>query len=234
MSTEPKTAIIDATGIKEGFFDPYRPWYSLFHCSGGSGDYVFGISVYGNPYYDKPWFQWTIKPLYRIGRKINDAKYWFMWRFIPRHQYNIVRTGLKPGYYDEDTLMLHACFAILGRYIESEGGIEAIRAEEGTIHVIDGDYRSELLALWDWWKIEKPADEKRRDEMVARLYGRRDDGTKRITWVKDGANTSRMVDMPTAEEEALEPIFRALEKKIDDDEQAMLHRLINIRRSLWS
>jgi Mg2+ and Co2+ transporter CorA len=32
----------------------------------------------------------------------------------------------------------------------------------------------------------------------------------------------------------MEKEFRALEKKIEEDEQKMLHRLITIRRSLWS
>ncbi len=42
--------------------------------------------------------------------RYQDAKYWVLHRFVPRHKYNVVYTNLKPGYYDLDTRMIHACF----------------------------------------------------------------------------------------------------------------------------
>lgn len=52
--------------------------------------------------------------------KLQKLKYWFMYRFIHRHQYNTIRTDLPPAYYDIDTLMEAAIISLLKRYIEVE------------------------------------------------------------------------------------------------------------------
>lgn len=36
--------------------------------------------------------------------------WWFKYRFVPTHQYHIVRTSLKPGYHDPRTRILYAVF----------------------------------------------------------------------------------------------------------------------------
>lgn len=190
---------------------------------GGSGDTVFWLPVFGM----KDGFvrKRLVMPIYRVGRAFSKAKWWLLHRFSPRHQYNIIRTELPPGYYDEDILILHGAFAMLVRYVEGEGGPEALEAfnvelrERPDPNAPDGiqeaqaDRQAEAVALYRWWKIEKPADEARRDELLSQLYG---------------SNRSIRPSRELKDEE------RALAAKIDDDEQMMLHRLIDIRRSLWS
>ena len=229
--------------VPDGFFERYRPWYSLFNCRNSSSAYVFGISIFGNPYFHRPWFKATVYRLYRVGLAAHNSQYWLMYRLIPKHQYHIVRTGLKPGYYDHDTLILHACFAELGRYIEFYDGPDKLdefskdlinepdpNAPEG-MQDSQAGRQMEATTLWRWWTIEKPADEKRRDELLMKLYGNR----KLVTKPTENPRLSEIVfpefkdDKRTMREE-----FRALEKKIDNDEQAMLHRLIDIRQSLWT
>lgn len=207
----------------------------LWDVSGSSLDSIFGVDVFGSKHRDKLWFRYGIKPLYRFGRRLNDAKYWLLWRFHPEHKYNIVKTGLRPGYYDCDTLMLYACFALLCRYVEDEGGPEELerftaKLRDEPCHAEQAGRQSEALALYRWWTVERPADNERRDELRHRLYGKRP-----LVWeATANPEIHRWVPPQFEEERALYKEFRALERKIESDEQAMLHRLIDIRRSLWT
>ena len=97
----------------------------FWNCSGGSDDSVLWTNIYGRN--KRWWHRFTIIPLYRIGRKWNTAKWWLLHRFHPKYRYHIINTGLKPGYYDEDQLILNACFAMLERYIEWHGGDEELQ-----------------------------------------------------------------------------------------------------------
>lgn len=53
-------------------------------------------------------------------RFLKNIKYWFMYRFHPKHQYHIVKTGLKPGYYDIDIRMERAMISLLIEFVEQE------------------------------------------------------------------------------------------------------------------
>jgi len=56
---------------------------------------------------------------YGIAKFFKNIKWAILHRFHPRHQYNIVRTRLKPGYYDPDTQMFEAVFGLLCDYVEN-------------------------------------------------------------------------------------------------------------------
>jgi len=58
---------------------------------------------------------------FRIKIRRIENYYWkIKYRFIPKHKYHIVDTGLKPEYYDVDTRMLHVCFSLLCCYVEKQ------------------------------------------------------------------------------------------------------------------
>jgi len=217
--------------------------YGWFDFSGGSNAGIFGIGIYGGRIGRKDWWrECLVKPVWRVGHAAHNAKWKVLHRLHPAHRYHMVDTGLTPAYYDVDTLMLNACFTLLCRYVEREmGGAEEIEkfnrelTQSPDPNAPDGwengqvDRQAESVKLYRWWKTERHADQKRCDEMLTKLYGR-----ARETVKINGVWTSRVVTPWSEEDEALEPVFRALEKKIDDDEQQMLHRLIDIRRSLWT
>ena len=193
---------------------------------------VLGYSIYGD---GVP--RW-ITGLHRLLKRNSDVLWELKWRFIPKHRYNLVRTGLKPGYYDQDTRILHACLALMGEYIEEEGGEQKLREWSTELRAMEepctsqADKQDEALALWHWWKIEKPADEKRRDEMCHELFGGDDFQTKLVEGRDDVVEWVQPARSPEWEEKY--KVFRALDEKIDNDEQAMLHRLIDIRQGLWT
>lgn len=199
----------------------WRLWWPLPLVEGlhSSGAMVLGYPLYGD---ETPrairWLTHTIL------RPASDAIWWVKYRLLPKHQHHIVRTGLDPNYYDQDTLMLHACMACLGSYIEEEGGEVQLAAwtneliarrnagEENAAGQNQIEHQEEALAIWRWWKVEKPADEELREERLT-------------SWSNGRGKTGT---------EARWDELQAIEKKIDDDEQAYLHRLVNIRRSLWT
>lgn len=216
------------------------PWpFPIADGLGGSGAIVFGWPVFGA---EAPKY---VAGAFRIFSRIRNAKWWLRHRLSPKHQHHVIRTGLEPSYYDCDTLMLHGCMALLCRYIEDEMGgadrIEKFNAElrepgsegHGPRECVESqaDRQATALEIYRWWKHQKPADEKRRDELMMALY-----------------TPSRMSSVPTdnprlnqlifkefeGDELAMEAEFRKLEAKIEDEEQVMLHRLIDIRRSLWT
>jgi hypothetical protein len=64
---------------------------------------------------------WCKYWLWPVWNPIRDRYYKMYNRFAPHRQYSIVKTDLDRGeYYDKDTLMLHANFAILVDFVEVE------------------------------------------------------------------------------------------------------------------
>jgi hypothetical protein len=164
-------------------------------------------------YQQKKSFKKKIKMFfrYRLSGFFNDIYWYVRWRTWDR--YHIINMGLKPGYYDKDYLMLHACFNLLVQFIEREKGGPQKLLEERLewknelseskkklgnleedviwtlyeIRIVEYKIKEidELISLWDWW------------------------------------------------------IDRSLRYHVDivnqyEEDQAMLHRLITIRDYLWT
>ena len=154
---------------------------------------------------------------------LRKALRWIKYRTVPRHKYHMVNTGLKPGYYDQDRRMLHACFALLLDYVKEYGGVEVIEPhikqmkehpEIWGVKVGDLDSsistQEEILKLYEYWVFIRHGDLAMEEEFLEKAYGK---------------NSTK--SNPFRQE------YRELEEKIYKDEQEMLHRLINIRQNLW-
>lgn len=192
----------------------------------GSGAVVLGWNVYGDC--PKP-----INWLHTALTDLSKARFWLLYRLSPSHQYHLIRTGLEPGYHCEDELILHGCMAMLRRYVENfadegKSGEEVLEEfnrklrepdhdTHGMQECLSGqaDMQAEALAIYRWWRYEKPKDEAWRDELCMRIYGSKKE--------KSDARTADLREE-----------FRSLEDKIARDEQDMLHRLIEIRPGLWT
>lgn len=236
----------------------YRAWFDF---SFGSGASVFGISPYGGRIGEREWWRDAIiRPIWRAGHAAHNAIYWLRYRNpFGRHQYHLVNTRLEPGYYDVDQLMLHANFALLRRYVEDEcGGVDKLdewtdelrgprrdRDEMGMGPSLDAQAsrQSEASILYRWWTEKLPELERREREAMMAGYHRRkvlryeaaDDlvvGEKRIK-VKRPVYEKEPPDVLAAREAARDE-HRRLEEQIRTEEQEMLHRLIDIRGSLWT
>lgn len=63
---------------------------------------------------------WWWRPFYEGLRKLDDLKWWFNHRFNPRHRYNVVHSGLEPGYYDTEVLMEACLIKLFTEFIDKE------------------------------------------------------------------------------------------------------------------
>lgn len=92
---------------------------------------------------------WSMpSPIHRLKR----IKWKIYHRFIPRYQYNIIRTSLKPGYYDPDMRILYAVMDIASKFVEDT---------KDTIDWNDNqrlqEVHEDLTSVHKWWTEERPA-----------------------------------------------------------------------------
>ena len=180
------------------------------------------------------WFMWNIG--YAVTRTYRDAKFAVKCRTAKR--YHVVNCGLKPGYYDDDTRMLHACFSILVDYVEHELPLmngwfkETLRRrfthwprrsrEEGIKHLEwekalnDSPRQSnaavEKMELYLWWKDVRPLRPNPDDEYCLLYESGVDDGLLRAAALRSGE----------------------IEAAQYEEDDRMLQRLVAIRSSLWT
>jgi len=195
--------------------------------------------VFGVPVYRTEWTEWVHR---RIAMPFDRAWWALLHRFHPAHRYNIARTNLPPGYYDPDTVILHACMEQLCSWIESRGGEEAVQKWTDDLRSDPGendspvranrqaDHQQTALDIYRWWKRERPADVKREDDLLMA-------GFSGETWTTKPTDNPHLVEMVFPEvapdKQTIRDQHTAIEDKIASDEQAMLHRLIDIRQGLW-
>lgn len=98
----------------------------------------------------KYFFTETVPTIWgRFLNRIGNAKWWVLHRIHPRYRYNIVRTGLPPGYYDKPELILHASFSLLANFVEREKPGEHIDWSHDDPHQ---KAWSEIQDLYQWWQ----------------------------------------------------------------------------------
>lgn len=136
-----------------------------------------------------------------------DLPYWFRSRFVPSCRFHVVNTGLSPGWHDVDERILYACMALLCSYVEDEQGGE-VGFPGFAVGTPEAD--AEALTIYRWWRHQRSADRER-------------EGALLMAWYSASPRT----------EEAFRAAIDA-EAENDARDQEMLHRLIDIRRSLWT
>lgn len=76
-------------------------------------------------------------------------KYWIIYRTTD--QYHIIRTGLKPGYYDVDYRLVHGMFNLLVEFVEKEYERIDWNSDDDHKHAA-----KEMKELYKWWKEVYP------------------------------------------------------------------------------
>lgn len=141
---------------------------------------------------------------YPFVRFFKDIKYWFVYRFDPRHRYHIVKTDLRPGYYDTDHRMFSACFSLLVEFVEKEcGGVHTLFYWENVKPVEEGFSQRELNSV------------KKKDKDIRDLY----------FWYT--------LDRPNRPEADINSLYET-HRTYDKEDQEMLLSLIRIRETLWT
>jgi len=134
---------------------------------------------------------------------------------------------LEKGWYDKDELLLHAAFQLLIDFIEQE------KPDKIVDWNVDKAHRKawqEIKSLYDWWKKERPARKSPLD----------DNRLKNPPLKLEKVPGSDLCKMVQPDKKKYASYYRALrkhgklEQKWEKEDQYNLHRLIDIRKFLWT
>jgi len=193
----------------------------------------------------------------------SDFKHWFLYRLVKKHKYQLVDTGLKPGYYDVDTRMLHSNFNMLKVLVEEELPLQQYWSKKPKDADWIHDGRVAGLAHLNW-ESSLVHDEHAGKE----LEGTRTDQAIRadekrelyLWWVDDRPNRpdpwanvlddvverkkgeswyGRFSDKGLTDEQVAEKRAKTMKKfdieeQYKDEDTEMLVRLMRVRSSLWT
>lgn len=123
--------------------------------------------------------------------------------------------------------MLHAVFQLLVDFVEQEKPDQIVDWNSDPVHK---QVWKELRSLYRWWMKTRPARKSPLDE----------EGLKKppMRWKEiDGTENRQLVDYDkkkyAAYDDALKKHWQ-LEEKWDEEDQRNLHRMIEIRKFLWT
>jgi hypothetical protein len=158
-----------------------------------------------------PWYEEVTDWLYyTFIRPLYNLKYYIRMRFIYRH--HLIDTKLTKGnWYDTDTRMLHGMMNLLVEFIEKENPFEIVSYDTDDY---SKNIKGEMLAIYAWWK-NYPNRQKEIDAVIS-------------DWFKDRKTPDARLYRAKLEK------TQTVEQLLEDEEQAMLMRLIKIRKGLWT
>lgn len=192
------------------------------------------------------------RALKRLWRKVpslfRSIERWVAYRTYDK--YHIVRTNLKPGYYDKDIILLHACFSLLKDYVEKElPGIYSIKTIDYIIAFFTnmGDLGTEEKQFWQtvkelysWWTETRPnrkapEEQSGLEEFIQTMQSKYGD----LYYLKPNEKGFISLESRLSEDESNEMDRRMLlTNKIEqlqiEEDNLMLQKLFNIRLSLWT
>lgn len=178
---------------------------------------------------DWPWFirQRILRP-HLLLRDI-----WWKIRYRTTDRNHMVPTGLKPGYWDSDSLMLHAAFSLLVRYVEIEKPFDHFDWDRDDEHRRLG---REIRQLYHWWTELRANRRDPLDDLSDEERPKPMEGWKRHleggTYWDDTCNQWQAETYPRYNRLLKESAD--LEMSWDQEDEDMLVRLVKIRRFLWT
>jgi len=208
------------------------------------------------------WLEWELPVLYNnIIYKINFIPY-LLDRFIRKP--HIIDTKLKPMYYDKDELILHGLFSLLVDFVEVEcshmykicinltdidkqlikNGKQQLLGVKYLQHIEDDISKSkeeieayneqtadekEVLKLYFWWTKRLNREDEGESTGLNSYY---DKLIKKYDSLGEALNN--LTPLERDELDKLSTRSSDLEIKHLNQDQEMLHRLIDIRNFLWT
>jgi hypothetical protein len=134
---------------------------------------------------------------------------------------------LEKGWYDKDEVLLHAAFQLLIDFIEQEKPDKIVDWNVDELHK---KAWKEIKSLYNWWKKERPVRKSPLD----------DNRLKRPPLKLEKIPGSDLCKMVEPDKKKYANYYRALgehwklEQKWEEEDQCNLHRLIDIRKFLWT
>jgi len=168
--------------------------------------------------------------------KLDDLLWKFKWRYVKKHQYNIIRTELEPAYYDQDTLLLYGMFAVLCSYVEEGREHLEWSAFSGECKGSQEDNAKEALFLYDWWKTNY---NKRPDEYeISGVSACHEEHDKILKELGEDDLMAGFTDIGMTKDllkkrDIAHKKLQKIEKNWVKEEEEMMLRLVKIKKSMW-
>lgn len=187
----------------------------------------------------------------------------FIWAIRHRtiNKYHVIKTDLKPSYYEIETLMVHGLFSLLVRFVEEEHkGVndlqdyimflkkskkddENIPEEQRYDYDYDIQSHQEALRLYHWWKFIYPKYEE--NDPWEKYYNENPkafdlDNVFEVAEVDEDGDPKlyRMINKDTPEEKIKNRMMfddsAKYQKMIADETENNMIALIKIRGRLWT
>lgn len=190
-----------------------------------------------------------------IKNAVKNAERWIAFRTYDK--YHVLKTDLKPGYYDIDTRILHSNFTLLVDFVEIEKASlqyffasyeEAKNKSRVSFNKLTKEQKKELGLQYLNWEIENdqeffPKQQKVSAKEIKNLYlwwtevrPSRIDPYDKYEEELDKMS-SPLGTMSEKDKKKLINLYKKigkLEDQYEKEDDAMLIRLMNVRRNLWT
>ena len=189
-----------------------------------------------------------------IKNAVKNAERWIAFRTYDK--YHVVKTDLEPGYYDIDTRILHSNFTLLVDFVEIEkASLQYVFSSEEeknksrvSFDKLTKEPKKELGLQYLNWEIENdeeffPKQQKVSAKEIKNLYlwwtevrPSRIDPYDKYEEELDELSGS-LNNMPEKNKKKLINLYKKiakLEDQYEKEDDAMLIRLMNVRRNLWT
>lgn len=148
---------------------------------------------------------------------------------------------LDVEYNEPSEMVLHAAFEAFCVLVEQEKVFEVVdfdpgpdeNAPQAWYEQFCAETRrigKEIRTLYDWWRKERP---RRPDPWINRFEGKRHTNDADEWFVKDEEGRNVLAEFTPEYSKHLDECS-AIELSYEEEDDAMLHRLVDIRKALWS
>jgi len=158
-------------------------------------------------------------------KHINEFRTYIRHRLTTKH--HLIKTGLPKGqWYDTDSRLLYGMMNLFMEFLKKEKPFEVVEWSSDEYHI---HAAKEMIVIKEWWLNY----ENRLKEIDDALSDWHDNKFKNCDNEVD--NWINRINQPyTPEDKIRFDYLHELEKKLDDETQDMLIRLIKIRHFLWT
>lgn len=180
----------------------------------------------------------------KVTQPIIDAKYWLFCHLLPSHRFHLVdirqpfdhnynKHPYRYGWLDTDERMMYAMFNLLVEFVEKEEPYVLIPTAKDLVDADSDsqedqdrnfflsrqiDQHKEYMTIYNYWKFERPNLEKEYGKLLTAWLDSRE-----LTEDRNHPDTKRL-------HQEMETFGELKNQKLED----MMHRLVDVRATLWT
>jgi len=167
---------------------------------------------------------WWIEQVWDFKQYSKIMRLWwkFAHRYIPKHQYNVIRIrDLEPNYWDPDTRIKHALFQEVCDFVDFSP-TQTDWSEPSRAPIF-----AALKSVADYWRIERPKLKKQEEDSLMEWHDARFGKGDIKDWI------SKINEPHTPEQDMLHKKHTDIEQFILDEDKRYMCIAINHLEYMW-